>query len=269
MDLDYPASHSMDTSWFAVDADGHVGLFHSGEAGAVPRRATTESYQSSLIARLREVVPAGAVLYDPLGRTQPGPRGHPLRAWIANYPILLFLSSLEPVRDLLAAQRAIEVAATQGKAVVLPRVSEEELERLHKLPECRGSCIISFDPEEPVPASEAQLGLFRYGHLTENWISGPYGREVVPAVPLHVDQLPPDLRQRLGELRLDRVRFTEAPYIQPVEHVECESWGSGYLDAGCERIRPIPGKVAEEYKGHFEDYYAGSGYPAEPPPESE
>jgi hypothetical protein len=33
---DIPAAHSMDTEWFAVDADGHVGLFETGEDGAYP-----------------------------------------------------------------------------------------------------------------------------------------------------------------------------------------------------------------------------------------
>lgn len=33
---DFPAAHSMDTEWFAVDADGNIGIFDSGEGGAVP-----------------------------------------------------------------------------------------------------------------------------------------------------------------------------------------------------------------------------------------
>jgi hypothetical protein len=37
MSADYPAAHSMDTEWFAVDRDGHVALFVSGENGPVPR----------------------------------------------------------------------------------------------------------------------------------------------------------------------------------------------------------------------------------------
>jgi hypothetical protein len=32
---DWPAAHSMDTTWFAVDRCGHVGIFESGEEGAV------------------------------------------------------------------------------------------------------------------------------------------------------------------------------------------------------------------------------------------
>jgi hypothetical protein len=39
MDADFPAAHSMDTDWFAVDRCGHVALFRSGEAGAVPEHA--------------------------------------------------------------------------------------------------------------------------------------------------------------------------------------------------------------------------------------
>jgi hypothetical protein len=33
---DYPAAHSMDTTWFAVDKDGFVALMDSSEPGAVP-----------------------------------------------------------------------------------------------------------------------------------------------------------------------------------------------------------------------------------------
>jgi len=34
---DFPAAHSMDTHWFAVDANGHIGYFDSSEGGAVPQ----------------------------------------------------------------------------------------------------------------------------------------------------------------------------------------------------------------------------------------
>ena len=36
VNIDYPAAHSMDTSWYAVDADGHVALFTTGENGHAP-----------------------------------------------------------------------------------------------------------------------------------------------------------------------------------------------------------------------------------------
>ena len=41
---DYPAAHSMDTTWYAVDAHGHVGIFHSGENGYVPSGADQDEH---------------------------------------------------------------------------------------------------------------------------------------------------------------------------------------------------------------------------------
>ena len=35
-DCDYPAAHSMDTTWFAVDRDGFVAMLVTNEEGALP-----------------------------------------------------------------------------------------------------------------------------------------------------------------------------------------------------------------------------------------
>jgi hypothetical protein len=45
---DYPAAHSMDTSWYAVDAAGHVALFISSENGHAPRNAENSYYLDDL-----------------------------------------------------------------------------------------------------------------------------------------------------------------------------------------------------------------------------
>jgi hypothetical protein len=50
MVLNYPAAHSMDTSWYAVDADGHVGLFVSSENGHAPDGVEEADYLSELYA---------------------------------------------------------------------------------------------------------------------------------------------------------------------------------------------------------------------------
>jgi hypothetical protein len=41
MGRDFPAAHSMDTHWFAVDQDGHVGLFFTAESGFMPLDASS------------------------------------------------------------------------------------------------------------------------------------------------------------------------------------------------------------------------------------
>jgi hypothetical protein len=43
LEPDYPAAHSADTSWWGVDKHGHVALFSTGEAGAMPDRARDEA----------------------------------------------------------------------------------------------------------------------------------------------------------------------------------------------------------------------------------
>ena len=50
METDYPAAHSMDTTFFAVDAAGHVALFDSGENGHVPKEV--EAYSESILWEL-------------------------------------------------------------------------------------------------------------------------------------------------------------------------------------------------------------------------
>lgn len=50
MENDYPAAHSMDTRWFAIDESGHLGIFASGENGHLPDISTGDA--DELIAAL-------------------------------------------------------------------------------------------------------------------------------------------------------------------------------------------------------------------------
>ncbi len=38
-DVDFPAAHSMDSEWFAVDQDGNIAVFDTGESGVIPEVA--------------------------------------------------------------------------------------------------------------------------------------------------------------------------------------------------------------------------------------
>src|SRR5690242_3867236 len=151
MDVDFPAAHSMDTAWYAVDRDGHVGFFDTGEEGHLPR---------------------GALTVDD--------------------------ASLPP------------------------------------LPE------------------ELRDGLFTFYYGVNNggedsayvFFIQPYARTSVPAQPLHIDQLPPRLREAYGRFRFDSLRFAEAEHVQPWEFAVCDGWGdsgAAYLTADLKTVRPCPG----------------------------
>jgi hypothetical protein len=146
MDDDFPAAHSMDTAWYAVDQDGYVGIFLTGEEGHIPRGAANE--------------------YD------------------ASLPALP-----DELRD--------------------------------------GLFVFDYDEEYEGYAF---------------WVL-PYARTAVPARPLHIDQLPPRLREAYGQFRFDALRFAETEHIQPWEFAVCDGWGASaaYITADFSTVRPVPG----------------------------
>jgi hypothetical protein len=159
MSMDFPAAHSMDTEWFAVDRDGHVASFFTGSDGIVPSGGGGEDEDE----------------YD---------------------------------------------------------YAEED---------------------EYTDWSEFRDGLFSYHYHGDEDISliVPYTREEEPAEPLHVDQLPPDLREICQRVHFDSICFEEAEELQPAEFMPCSGWSAvGYLSSDGKVIRPLPGREKE-----YRDYY--------------
>jgi hypothetical protein len=156
---DFPAAHSMDTMWFAVDRDGHVAVFESGEAGAVP----DEAY-------------LGEEYFE-----------------------------------------AVQAVATSDD-----------------------------DDEEIADLSRHGLYVYRHGDETENWIAGPYTRNVAPDAPALAATLPASVIEKA--VRFDG-SFATTEAIQPVEVWPSSAWGAAYLASDRKTVRPIPGsedRYAEE-----------------------
>jgi hypothetical protein len=161
MDNDFPASHSMDTRWFAIDEKGHLAIFDSGENGHVPDISTGDGYQ--LI---------------------------------------------------------------------------EEMWRFNPLAE----------GESPIWAEDLaeKLGVFFYDYDDSNFDPiRPYKRTAVPKTPLHVDQLPPELRKQVKEARLTEMDFSLQELVQPLDRYACVYWYEedrvAYLDGDGKTVRSIPG----------------------------
>jgi hypothetical protein len=162
MDVDFPAAHSMDTEWFAVDAAGHVAFFDSGEDGHVPEGVG----ESSLLQEL----------------------------WTLRHP--------------------------NRPETAWWRLSREEL------------------------ANEFGVYCYDYDYVLLIDL-GPYHLTGVPKTAVHVDQLPPALRQQCKQIRFEKITFSEAELVQPIEWFPCVYWYQegrvAYLASDGKTIRPIPG----------------------------
>jgi hypothetical protein len=268
MTNDFPAAHSMDTCFFAIDRDGHVACFDSHESGAVPVHALTGPPDT--VRHQLFTLPHVEVLFDPLGHMLPRPvtlitshRG----SWGVPAPIIMFLNSLDPVRADIAEGRAVQLPASEGVAVAFRQLSEDRANQLHD----SGVCLVCSwhivdRGTEEFFGDWATRGLFYYAHLTENWISGPYGRQRNPTQPLHIDQLPPHVREALQAMRFESLCFADTPHIQPIEHAPCKSWEASYVDVGYTTIRPIPGQESGYGPWHKERAEFYKDLHIEPPP---
>lgn len=273
MERDFPAAHSMDTHWFAVDRDGHVASFQSGEAGAVPRVALAiDAY--AVYPEMARLLPEDTAIYDIEGDRMP--RQPEIGHWEPQQqtprPLILFVESLESLRDEIASHRATVVSSTQGSAVIWHEPSIEQWQRIHEYGDCKG-CARYYSAFESLSGfAPSRHGLFTYTHLTENWVSGPYGRRSIPEHPIHIDQLPPHLRDGFKMALFPNLIFSETAHLQPVEHVACDSWEAAYMDVDGYTIRPIPGRE-EDYdyaytilQDYEDEYYVE---PPEPSPDED
>ncbi|OAI53300.1 hypothetical protein AYO44_16135 [Planctomycetaceae bacterium SCGC AG-212-F19] len=154
---------------------------------------------------------------------------------------MIFLQSIDPVRAELASGEALLMPASSGVAIVLNNRSEALRRRLHTDGQCLG-CFWYFSGSERLSPDPARFGIYVYAHLCENWIAGPYGRERIPRQPIHVDQLPPNLRSAVTRLCFLGLSFADTSHIQPVELVRCRSWEGAWLAKDGTTVRPIPGR---------------------------
>jgi len=70
---DFPAAHSMDATWFAVDRDGHIGVFDSGDPGAVPAEVNDTS-DDEVLEALEPLPVIGEPRFELSGVFHPGLR---------------------------------------------------------------------------------------------------------------------------------------------------------------------------------------------------
>jgi hypothetical protein len=255
---DFPAAHSMDTTWFAIDADGCVGIFNSSEGGAVPKALPA-------LAQIEGVrIEASSDLLDILIDDRQELFQH--NSSVKIEPILDYLSIdtglegkflsidalLEEIssheryallnhsyeRDLniiseqilqLSNERVIEDLKSQ--CTILIRFADEKiivyvdkcnLEWLKKSIEL--GAVIAGAPTMYLEDNLSWLGWYEYD-CGEQY-PAPYQRIYSIDNPILFSDLPPEIVEHIRVIRLKNIRFAETDKIQPIEHMLCYTWGT-------------------------------------------
>lgn len=255
---EFPAAHSMDTTWFAAHANGHIAAFQTGEAGSVPERALNDEDLFYRIDDIIEIAEASGnqfrideMLVEPNGKfywyrfdeempkkfKELSKNEMPLDLWC----VLLWLKDEtlfdadDPSENQQLWKSLLEHTDPQYVPKRIP-YSTAVLAYVKKMPK---DILLAIKSENLIRKAwvnfefrPVHLGWYSYKHEDEfeNWISGPYGCTAAPANPMHLDQLPQELRQKLSAARLEYLKFNEAKRIQPAEHEPCNSWQNEFVD---------------------------------------
>jgi hypothetical protein len=228
---DYPAAHSMDTEWFAVDEHGNVGRFDSGEDGAVPVDAATGWGPSDGTldlcavgaARLAHLLANGK---DPIGALKPAPRaGHTI---VAIDPVDSYRGTADEAagaRDLLDGGEFVRIG--RQLPVVLLSTSDLSHARAEELAARPGVRWVLWAGElaELLEGTEGDDGLYNFNH-SHGDDPGLYNRTSTPERSLAIDDFPEPERTKIAALSL-RVDFAEGDIhlADLIDPSRAETWG--------------------------------------------
>jgi hypothetical protein len=231
MDPDYPAAHSMDTTWFAVDRQGHVAVFSTGQLGAVAAHAPGPEDAAEAYDRLQEIGPHTTLLYDRSPAAAPHADIITIHTWWPDVRIdddeqlLMFLPSLAPVASELTRGDCRLVRATDGVAVLWRRLSQERGDALHAARMCLHCRMHWADLySKPGRAQMGERGVYVYDQLDCYSAAGLYARTEAPHEPLRIAELPRAAQSVVGRVRFDHLSFVEQALIQPMSHMPCVTW---------------------------------------------
>lgn len=231
-----PAAHSMDTAWFAVDAEGRVGLFETGEDGALPTRAAnlggagdptfdTLVFEAALVAKTHEGTWAA--------RETPPP-DEPERLLVVKQPPALDPQLFEEISAgppwVGLSREPLRYSKLEGRDEFVTVLTESEI-------------------NEELDHARRMPSVFHF-HRNHGEEPGHYDgvEDPPPPKPLLIDSLPTSAREAIGALRLP-IDFTTAKTVHLADHLkddEAEYWGEWTLRGFGDLNRPPPQPLAPE-----------------------
>lgn len=226
-DKEYPATHSMDTAWFASDLDGNVAIFQFEDAGPGPI-PFTDVHTDELIPMLgrgTNKVPVMPFTREQIEELQKGLKPVKTKDDIKRCNI-----QINP--------KAFDVLVRNGAEFDLCYSVEDgfyhldywDLEDDNIISEFidRGDVVAAQECEIEIyfedwrkDRSEHRLAHFPFYVYEQNTINLPPERVVVPKYPMKVDQMSDKAKKYMFKLP---IRFYEKEHIEPSEFIDSQCW---------------------------------------------
>jgi hypothetical protein len=253
---DFPAAHSMDTDWFAIDGDGNVGVFQSGEGGAVPisnwglRRHLKIENLEDLFAFMAKDYPyhffpiktSSQILVKSLSLKKLQER---IDEWI------LFLSGSISYDDSKTCEysemKIYDILLLLNSEDVIPQLEIENIDDAFGL-HFAGDMVVVFvshcsipilqsfvDDGKVLAGREASifdfvglLGFFNYVCGEQN--SFPYKLVGKPINPISLVDIPEQIHELIEGNKFSNLNFNDKKSLQPIEYIECNGYGIWWMD---------------------------------------
>jgi hypothetical protein len=237
---DFPAAHSMDTTWFAIDADGYVGIFNSSEGGAIPNDLTRIDndridFRSELVeilcnnkakkihniasVEIEDVIKDASLdfLKDKISTYKNLAKSKSVVCdWYSIKNLVLELSHQLAIEELTSQANIILRFLGERIVVYVDKCDREWLKQA-----IRSQTVLA-GKEASLEFNLSWLGWYEYD--CDTWMPIPYDRNYPIEQPIHFDNLPPEIIKRLSITELPNIRFAETESIQPIEHMPCRTW---------------------------------------------
>jgi hypothetical protein len=245
---DFPAAHSMDTEWFAIDADGNIGIFDSGEGGAVPTSNNfnpckidgvddlfvemTKNLANRILPlknpnkNLSEILTLNEFKKDidnlsyQIKNTRRSTSIHkPKHLYRTMYGCFLLVRSERVFADLKisAIDNAYGLHFVGEDIIVF--VSDCYSHILHELID-EGKILAGKMAD--IDSHMNLLGLFHY--YSNSHTPSPYKLTNSPVYPLRFLDIPESVHPLIQKNKFGSLRFSRTKIIQPIEHMECNTW---------------------------------------------
>jgi hypothetical protein len=229
---DFPAAHSMDTTWWAMDDEGHIARLETGENGARPRGV--EGPYLNLLRILAQQDFAGLTFY--VDDLMEAPDGKLLtRRWQTRWNDLSppagneFTASTPAFLIWLADERALQQfqktapsairLPTGEKIVVWAEILQLQVEEMLRSGAALRACAHDYEIDIE------RFGFFAYDEMGY-WGAYclPLERGATPPSLVQIDALPAVVGDQF-ELVPIAANFRHSPLLQPFEHGPAECWG--------------------------------------------